>query len=533
MKLSTRILSIIMAFAMIVSSMVVVASAEEATTDPTIAAVPGEIVDGILPVEIVLKNNPGIVSLKVALTYDETLFTLGEDAVVDAGVLGNACHSDNFDGPTYTLFWYNGTAEADYTVNGTIATLNFKVSDDLKLEDSYGAGQYKPGNYAFELAFDYYGKDAVNFDLDPVNFEVEDGALVIEEVFEVAIIEQGVGAIESVTLEDNGRIDLSPSITSNISGLTWGWTSGNPSIVSVGPNDGIVAPTNVGSGETTVTLTVYNSDGTVKGTASIPVTVTIANPVGGGSTEPDDGVVTEGGVAKIGDTQYNSVAKALEAATSGQTVTMIGNATENVVMINPGVTLNLGAYTLTANYVVGLKDSVLTGTVYGGAGVASGKLVAPKDNVLLDGNNATTVAGGRTYKVLPFWNGTDAYLFSIYDIYSITSAYYNSEQIYLEFAHQASKACRTDYFNNGIADNALEMTVTLTWSGPTGDYNQTYVFNENTIMDMSPAGTSARYYFILKGYEKLALDPTDFTMSVVLRSTTGLEVAQEASVAAQ
>ncbi len=79
---------------------------------------------------------------------------------------------------------------------------------------------------------------------------------------------------------------------------------------------------------------------------TIPVETTEQDPAGAeAKTEPNSEVT---GVAKIGETQYQSLKAAFDAVQNGQTIDLIadGDAT-GIVMSNKNITLNLNGYTVT------------------------------------------------------------------------------------------------------------------------------------------------------------------------------------------
>ncbi len=80
-------------------------------------------------VTVALENNPGIVSAQLYIAFDESFMTLEE--VKDAGLLEGANHRPNLNAP-YPLSWVNDSATSNFTVNGTIATLVFRLDDQAE-----------------------------------------------------------------------------------------------------------------------------------------------------------------------------------------------------------------------------------------------------------------------------------------------------------------------------------------------------------------------------------------------------------------
>ena len=88
-------------------------------------------------------------------------------------------------------------------------------------------------------------------------------------------------------------------------------------------------------------------------------------------------------VAKIGDVYYRTLPLAVEAATAGQTVELIADATGAGLKINKDVTINFGGFTYTINQAVGS-----TGTESQGF-----QLLPSAENVTLKNGNIAVVSG--------------------------------------------------------------------------------------------------------------------------------------------
>lgn len=154
-----------MAVALIVSAVPFAVAADDAGNAPTITvssseAKPGDTVE----VEISLENNPGIVSMRIYCDYDSDALTLVE--AVDADQLGDSTFKNVYEAP-YVMFWFNPTSYSNYTANGVVATLTFKVADNAD------AGDY-------DIAISYNKGDIINFNLRNVAFEIEDGVIEVE-----------------------------------------------------------------------------------------------------------------------------------------------------------------------------------------------------------------------------------------------------------------------------------------------------------------------------------------------------------------
>ena len=132
--------------------------------EPTIVvgnaeAAPGETVR--IPIE--LANNPGVVVMGIMVGYDENLTLLGFE---DTGLLPGQLHSTVIENPQ-PLFWGN-TTSGNCTENGVIIYLEFKVADDAA-----------PGTYSITVTYDYENYDIYNYDGEPIEFAVQNGAVTV------------------------------------------------------------------------------------------------------------------------------------------------------------------------------------------------------------------------------------------------------------------------------------------------------------------------------------------------------------------
>ena len=118
--------------------------------------------------------------------------------------------------------------------------------------------------------------------------------------------------------------------------------------------------------------------------------------------------VATAAVAKIGETEYATLAAAIEAAKVGDTVTLLADATEDVV-INKNITLDLGGKTLTNTgagkatiSVTGGKVTVKGGSVMGGTSYYNIE-VTKDSNADLTLENVTATAGNTDSSMIDNW----------------------------------------------------------------------------------------------------------------------------------
>ena len=95
-------------------------------------------------------------------------------------------------------------------------------------------------------------------------------------------------------------------------------------------------------------------------------------------------------VAKIGSTYYLSVQAAINAATSGQTITVLTNSTEKLTMTNKNLTLNLNGKTLnTAISISGVYITINGSGTINNASYTSDHTISVNNGGILTINNVT------------------------------------------------------------------------------------------------------------------------------------------------
>ncbi len=120
---------------------------------------PGEIV----VVNICVKNNSGIVSLKLSVDYDVTVLEpISIDGCDYAGVSYGALTADPL-----ILNWVDAI-QPNNTTNGVIATLTFRILDNSKLGES-------------QIELSYNPNDVFDSNFDNVAFEIENGTVTVTE----------------------------------------------------------------------------------------------------------------------------------------------------------------------------------------------------------------------------------------------------------------------------------------------------------------------------------------------------------------
>lgn len=223
-------------------------------------------------------------------------------------------------------------------------------------------------------------------------------------------------------------------------------------------------------------------------------------------------------VAKIGDVEYPTVAEALAAAKSGETVELIANATEDYVLVTPGVTFDLAGHSLNASYVVGFAGANVIDSSEGNIG----RLVAGFNNVALDENNS----------MLPVYDG-EAYVFASLRFALKQDAGYTGEGVKIDTI-PAPPLNVVEMFKDGALDNNIEIVVRIMWDdideeGNVSSGSQEFVFSDETVKKVyaSNKGTQTGYErmfsMILTGFE----DIDDLKANVFVVSGTNVEISKK------
>ena len=172
-KMFKKSISLLVTLLMLCSMMGnVVFAAEEPTINVSTAKCQADGTAHEVTVDVSLANNPGIISMLLEVSYDNTYLKLV--GVEDAGILGTNFHGTKdteLAKMPYTLSWGNDTATENITTNGTIVTLKFEVAADAPVDD-----------YEIKVSYNKEEDAILNFDFEPVDFTVNNGAINVVEM---------------------------------------------------------------------------------------------------------------------------------------------------------------------------------------------------------------------------------------------------------------------------------------------------------------------------------------------------------------
>ncbi|MBR4425249.1 MAG: hypothetical protein IKS66_04815 [Oscillospiraceae bacterium] len=139
-------------------------------------------------VNLTLSGNPGITTMVLDVSFDESVLTLQQ--VTDADKLGAQLHSDKYRSP-YRLTWANDLSTTNFSGSGRIVTLTFAVSADAAA-----------GDYPISVTCG----DIYNADMEDVLFVTQDGSVTVASgSVTAAVVPDGV----SVRIEPSNQLSYS------------------------------------------------------------------------------------------------------------------------------------------------------------------------------------------------------------------------------------------------------------------------------------------------------------------------------------
>ncbi len=172
-KVYTRGLSLIIAIIMVVSMFPIDVLAQEYT--PTIVSEIGTIVVGkanqkrgdTFNVDISLRDNPGVMSMRLSLIYDDTVIKL-TNVEYNAAIADDAEKPDDYSTvkSPFILYWENSN-DVNYEEDGVFATVTFCVAEDAPI-----------GNVC-EISVVYDSDEVYDVNENNVSFEVISGKCIV------------------------------------------------------------------------------------------------------------------------------------------------------------------------------------------------------------------------------------------------------------------------------------------------------------------------------------------------------------------
>ncbi len=217
------------------------------------------------------------------------------------------------------------------------------------------------------------------------------------------------------------------------------------------------------------------------------------------------------GEAQIGSTIYTTFTQALAAAKAGDAILLRGNVQSSSVAIAPGVTLDLQGWKLTAEHVVGFKNSAIIDSSEG----STGKLIVSSDEMVLDQSNQGYI---------PVYD-TNGYIFTTVGMIgrSAFSAvdHFVFSPMFEKHAHPA--------LLGGVEKSGVEVIIRLSW-GYEGEYEcvQDYTYFDDSVRSfINSYNTDKADYdnlFYAKFGGRDVKNDADVKVDAVIKSAAGTEI---------
>ena len=214
---------------------------------------------------------------------------------------------------------------------------------------------------------------------------------------------------------------------------------------------------------------------------------------------------THGKAAQVGDNCYNSLDEALLAATSGQTVKLLADATVATLILGEGVTLDLNGFKLTATYVASF------GTITDTSKMA-GKIIVAKTRIHLNADNAA----------MPIWD-VDGYRFAVMNMQGKRLDDGSDETMFsVEFRPTVGDTdLNVQYFADGMENNGLKLEIHLEWMDGEIAKDENIYVPESVLQNIYL--NSRMITYTVTG---IAQTVANVRVSIVLISETGVQISQ-------
>ncbi len=225
---------------------------------------------------------------------------------------------------------------------------------------------------------------------------------------------------------------------------------------------------------------------------------------------------------------FNSIAAAMAEAqktTGKDTVYLIKDHTESVVLVYDGVVLDVQDKTLTADYLVVFKGGYLTGKSYS-ATRASGTIKIDKNRVII----AEGCYADATSALLPIWNqATSSYVFGRYLIKNdpaedskLGAKVDENGNLTVDFKAQVNGSTATFMTGDTYENHGVSFRVVAEWTANGVKTIKSYVFTDEMVQECFGGNKSFR--FTLAG--AAAIENLTVKLQVVSDTGSVVEVIQ-------
>ena len=232
---------------------------------------------------------------------------------------------------------------------------------------------------------------------------------------------------------------------------------------------------------------------------------------------------------------FDTIAAAMAEARNTDatdTVYLIADHEESVVLIYDGTTLDLQSYTLKAEYLVSFNGGYITGNIRKKSNTDYAKLIVPKQFVVLSEN---AVALGEGY-ILPVWDDNeDAFVFAQLGIKENVSGVRESStiegkhELYVNFGINGSSYIKQLLLDQDLS--GIHVEIVASWNpvengvASTDVNTQVYRYSDESVYKILVEGQGSTAKVIVEGHENLTMYVRIVSDTGVLFATTPISPA--------
>ena len=204
---------------------------------------------------------------------------------------------------------------------------------------------------------------------------------------------------------------------------------------------------------------------------------------------------------------YATIEDAL-AADNGGTIKLLADVTTDVIILKPGVTLDLNGHTLSAEYMVVANGALI---LDGGENCAGGGLLK-----IVKANLIYAQAGDKD--IIPVWNGADGYIFTKVTFQQMARAAGEGAVQYI-FLPALSNSDVVALLADGGLDNGIKIKVSLVWNN--GRSQQFYTYEDVLVEQVFASGGSLVFSLTITGIAGI----DDMAANAIVIADSGAQAA--------
>ncbi len=220
--------------------------------------------------------------------------------------------------------------------------------------------------------------------------------------------------------------------------------------------------------------------------------------------------------------RYSSIEDALDSANEGDTIKLTADVSAQSLLVNPGVSLDLNGYKLTATRFVGFEDS----NVYDSSTASKGSLYVAKNKLVLSKDNTQLPvydAQNGCYQFLKI-NLARANKF----VYS--NGAYTAEPVFGDSAKIANGIAKT-LFSQGRNKSGVNVRIRVSWIDKDGTYDATqdYTFTDTMVSKVVNSFTGSKYGTIFGATfsDAVLTQGESIEISTIVDSATGVQLSSD------